>query len=417
MRWLKVITPIGLLALAAVATWQLSNMKPEPAKSEKPATPLVVETKPFVEETVQFHVSSQGTINPRTETTLISQVAGTVLEISPTFVSGGTFKKGDILLRIDPIDYKVAVEQAKAQLAQAEAKLMEEQGKAEAARTDWTQRGRSLKQANDLVLRKPYVQEAKAAVHAAKADLHKAQQYLSRTEIRAPYDGMTKARQVDVGQYVTTGAQLGDTFATDYAEIRLPIKRSDMPYLDLPQYGQSEFQGPKVILTSIHNPDHEWQAVITRQEAVVDTKTRMHYLVARIKDPYSLSATAKQESQQVPLPIGSFVKATITGVAAENVIKIPRHLLINRQQVLVIDQDDTLRIRPVKLIREQRASAFIKNNFSEGDRLCLTAIPNPIPGLQVSITDSEQQSTVAIKSTQTSANKETSSNLTPSSEG
>ncbi|MGI0117299.1 efflux RND transporter periplasmic adaptor subunit [Zooshikella sp. RANM57] len=415
MRWLKVITPIGLLALASAATWQLSNMKPEPAKSEKPVTPLVVETKPLTEETVQFRVTSQGTINPRTETTLISQVAGTVLEISPAFVSGGTFKKGDILLRIDAIDYQVAVEQAKAQLAQAEAKLMEEQGKAEAARTDWTQRGRSLKQANDLVLRKPYVQEAKAAVHAAKADLHKAQQYLARTEIRAPYDGMTKARQVDVGQYVTTGTQLGDTFATDYAEVRLPVKRSDMPYLNLPDFGQSEFKGPKVTLVSNHNPDHQWQAVIIRQEAVVDTKTRMHYLVARIKDPYSL--TSAKPKAQAPLPIGSFVKATITGITAENVIKIPRHLLINRQQLLVIDKNDTLRIHPVKLIREQRASAFIKNNFTEGDRLCLTAIPNPIPGLQVSITKTDQQSTVAIKSTQTSANKKSATTPAHSSEG
>ena len=51
--------------------------------------------------------------------------------------------------------------------------------------------------------------------------------------IRAPYDGLVRQKIADVGQYVNVGSHLATTFAIDIAEVRLPVTRSDLQYLDL----------------------------------------------------------------------------------------------------------------------------------------------------------------------------------------
>lgn len=388
MNWLKVITPIGILAGTLAIGWQLSHTKQAPAKETKPIAKLPVETHEAKATQVQFTINSQGVVKPRTETTLISQVSGTVLTVSPAFVSGGTFNKDDILLRIDPLDYEVAVEQANAQLAQATAKLIEEQGKATTAKQDWLREGRRLNKAGDLVLRKPYILEAKAAVKAAQADLNKAKHYLARTVIRAPYDGMIKTKQVDVGQYVSAGNTLGVAFAIDYAEIRLPIKRSDLAFLALPSYGSSSdlFKGPTVLLSAGANTKHTWQAQITRQEGVIDEKTRMHYLVARVADPYGIQkANVSSINSRTPLHMGTFVKARIEGLSMAGLTPIPRHLLRKNQQLLVVDKGHKLQLRTVQVVREETNVAYLKSGLEIGDQLCLTAIPSPINGSVVMV--------------------------------
>ncbi|MDE1460845.1 efflux RND transporter periplasmic adaptor subunit [Spartinivicinus poritis] len=392
MNWLKVLTPIGILTGALILNWQLSNTEQAPKSAAKPTAKLPVETQSVNPTQIQFTITSQGAVQPRTETTLVSQVSGKVIAIAPAFVSGGTFKAGDTLLKIDPLDYQVAVEQAKAQLAQAKAKLIEEQGKATTAKKDWLREGRHLKQASDLVLRKPYIIEAQAAVKAAQADLTKAKHYLTQTTIHAPYDGMVKTKQVDVGQFVSASNPLGVIFATDYAEVRLPIKRSDLAFLQLPAFGHSQDTGPAVTLSVWNAPSPAtWQARITRQEGVIDEKTRMHYLVARIADPYGLQKNS-ETSKQTPLHLGTFVKAAITGVTMNNLTPIPRHLLRKNQQLLVVDKDNTLQLRKVTVVREGETLAYLQTGLKTGDQLCLTAIPSPINGAAVVVQNNVESS-------------------------
>ncbi|WP_163833683.1 efflux RND transporter periplasmic adaptor subunit [Spartinivicinus ruber] len=405
MNWLKITVPISIIAGALIISWQLSNSKQKPDTEAKPTAKLPVDTRSVTPTQVHFSITSQGTVKPHTETSLISQVSGKVRSVSSAFVSGGTFNKGDTLLTIDPLDYQVAVAQAKATLAQAKAKLTEEQGKAKTAERDWLREGRRLNQASDLALRKPYIIEAQAAVKAAKADLAKAEHYLTQTVIRAPYDGMVKNKQVDVGQFVSAGSNLAVIFATDYAEVRLPIKRSDLAFLQLPEFGNSKTKGPAVTLSAWNAPSPIWQAEITRQEGVIDEKTRMHYLVARVADPYGLQQNS-QKMEQVPLYLGSFVKAQISGITIANLSPIPRHLLRKNQQLLVVDQANTLQLRTVKVVREDADFAYVKSGLQTGDQLCLTAIPSPVSGATVVVNNdsklsANEQPTVASYSEKT----------------
>ena len=67
----------------------------------------------------EFEATARGTVMPRSETELIAEVSGRVIELSQSLVTGGFFKEDDVLLRIDPLDYEIALEQASAQVQRA----------------------------------------------------------------------------------------------------------------------------------------------------------------------------------------------------------------------------------------------------------------------------------------------------------
>ena len=76
----------------------------------------------------------------------------------------------------------------------------EEEADAAVARREWEQLGEGP--GSPLVLREPHIAEAQAAVTAAEAALEKARLDLERTEVRAPFAGRVRHKNIDVGQFV-----------------------------------------------------------------------------------------------------------------------------------------------------------------------------------------------------------------------
>ncbi len=378
-----VVAVVVVLVTAAVVA-VLSKTKPQPPK--KPTNnnlPLVEVVLPTM-ETVQFKVESHGVVQPRTETTLVSEVSGVVQQVSDKFVAGGFFKAGEVLLKLDPTDYQVAVEQAKARLASTEAQYAQEKARAEQAQKEWDLSGRSRNKAPSLALREPFLLEAKANVESAKADLKKAEQKLARTVIRAPYDGMAKSRNSDVGQFVSMGAQLGVIFAIDYAEVRLPLTDQELAFIELPNWGVSTDSNhtADVTLTAEYaGKKREWQAKLIRMEGVVDQSSRVHYVVARITDPYSVF----DAQHQAPLKMGTFVTAQIAGIEEHNVIKLPRDVFRDLDKVLVANVDNELHIRDLEVIRAEADYVYVRHGLETGDKVVLTSIESPVQGMKVRI--------------------------------
>ena len=237
-----------MVAIAGgAAAWMiLSRSEPEARIPEVPL-PLVQVIDVELRD-LTLTVTSQGTVSPRTESELVPEVAGRVIEVSPSFVSGGFFEAGELLLRIDPHDYRQAVVQAGSAVAQAELRLASEQAEADVARREWEELGEGG-EPPPLTLREPQLAEAEAAVAAARAALLNAERNLERTEIRAPFAGRVRQKQVDVGQFVSPGSPLGTVYAVDYAEIRLPLPDEELAFLDLPLVYRGEAakkSGPEV---------------------------------------------------------------------------------------------------------------------------------------------------------------------------
>jgi len=358
----------GIFVLAVFGAIGLGSMKPPPqTRDVSNAAPLVVATtlEAFDED---FRIASQGTVSPLTETVLSAEVSGAIISISPKFISGGVFARGEELMRIDPTNYAAAVDRAEATLTQRQIEF------------DGAEKLRS----QGYRAESEYA-SAVAALATARGDLVNAQRNLQRTSISLPYDGMVRSKDADLGQYVNTGTKLGVTFATNYAEVRLPLTDQDLAFIDLPDAADisqsGSVDGPLVTLSAVQKGQtRSWQARIVRTEGIVDVKSRVTYAVARIADPYKLSTGSAEES---PLPMGTFVAADIAGVQMSNVVRVPRVALRSNNQLMVVDSDNTLRLRNVDVLRSDAEFAYLSSGAVAGDRVSLTTIELPLDGMKV----------------------------------
>lgn len=379
MLWLKISLPIGLIGAAVLAAVALFAARTPAVQKPAPTPTLLVDVAVAQREPVIFAVRSQGVVAPRTRTTIVSEVSGTIVEVSPAFVAGGFFAKGDVLVRIDPRNYQTALKRATAAVAQAKTKVATENALAGYAYKDW-ERLRSLeaadRPASDLTLRKPQLAEAEAGLESAEADLEKATEDLSRTVIRAPYEGMVREKRADIGQFVNTGTPLAETFATDYAEIRLPIPPTDLQYLELAQMATGESL-PATLSADIGGIAHTWTAEIVRTEGVFDADTRVLHLVAQVQNPY--------QSDRAPLRIGTFVGAVIEGTDAGELFVVPRHSLDRGRTLWMVATDMTIRPRDVDVVRADEGFAYVATGLRDGERYTVTPPENPLPGMRVRI--------------------------------
>jgi multidrug efflux system membrane fusion protein len=383
---MKKFVPI-LLVLGAIAVAILMSVfKPEPVKDEVPEAALAVKTQIINRSEVTLSVESQGTVQPRTRTTLISEVSGIVLEVSDSFIVGGSFEAGDILMRIDPTDYEVALQRAKAQLISRTALLEFEKARTAQAKKEWQMTGRPESEAPILALREPYLAEAQANILHAKAEVKQAKLKLKRATIRAPYAGMVSMKSVDIGQYVTTGSPLGETFAIDFVEVRLPLTERDLSQMTTLSFQSADPANTVVLSGSANGRSANWSASVVRSEGVVDELNRSQYVVARVSDPYRLNQSLKGNA--VPLLVGTFVTATLKGKVLSNVFKVPRSALLQGSRVAVVDKMQRMQINSVDVVSSDEGHYYVSKGLKEGAEVIVSAIGTPIEGLKLEVKNS-----------------------------
>ncbi|WP_299003553.1 efflux RND transporter periplasmic adaptor subunit [uncultured Shewanella sp.] len=374
--------PLFILILFILLAFLLNSTKTPPEEKPSVDNIPVVNVIHIRPETMPFHLSSYGTVNPKYKTQLVTEVAGRIIDISDNFVSGGIVKKGEVLAHIEPSDYEADLMQAQASLAQALAALDEEKARGEVAKNDWKDYDSKL--APELGLRIPHLKKEQANVKYAKASLARAERNLERTIIRAPFDGIIKNRNIDLGQYVSLGTNMGELFDTGIAEIRLPITDSELVYLTSVERPNTQVE----ISTQLAGQTHTWQGKIIRSEGVINTDNRMIYLVAEVYDPYLRHASDTHKTQ---LKYGSFVTAKITGRTVENLVKLPRNLVHNNQ-VTLIDKDNKVENRTVNIVRTDLNHVYIKDSLQLEDKVSTTRLYNVENGQTVKIINNKNQS-------------------------
>ena len=376
---LKILLPIIVLIIGMLGAFALVKSREvvQPKPTEVPPPLVRVQSVYFTD--FQLIVPAQGTVAPRTQTTLVSQVAGQIIKVSPAFANGGFFEKGDVLLTIDPRDYEVAVAQAQVQVAQAKLRLAREEEEAAIARDEWKRLGSG--EPTDLVLRKPQIDEARATIAAAEGALMRASLNLERTQIRAPYPGRVRTKNADVGQYVNPGSPLGHIYAIDYAEVRLPVSDEQLAYLDLPfsfRNNPHDNSGPDVRFhATFAGREHIYMGRIVRIEGEIDARSGMIALVGRVDNPYRQRA-----NNTPPLAVGMFVTAEILGHHTENVVVIPRAALRGKNRVLVVTSN-RLYYRTIDILRADAEKVVVKSGLKSGEQLCVSPIDTVVDGMRV----------------------------------
>ena len=377
---MKRLLPVLILALAAAAFTLLLVFQPDPEETAPPRPVTTVEIIGARPGPVRLTVRSQGTVMPRTETTLSAEVSGKVAFVAETFRSGAAFEKGDGLLRLGSEDYRSAIAAREAEVADARLALDRERALAEQAEADWQALGEG--QADPLTLRKPQLKSAEARVKSARAALAKARRDLRRTRLRAPYDGAVLSRSADVGQYVTTREPLGRIHATDMAEIRLPITEHQARLLD-----PDATPAPSVTLRRPGaGGDAARKGRLARMEAAMDPDTRLLHAVAVVSDPF-----APGPGGAPALRRGLFVEAAIEGRRLENAIRLPRRALRAASNVYVATDDGTLGSREVSIVKSDPESVVIDDGLRPGARVAVSPVAYFAEGMPVEVTETEPQ--------------------------
>lgn len=374
MKLLRKSLPLLVLGIGIAIASYIVSSKPPAKRRPMPANELTVEVMALHSQPFTATIATQGVVEPRTTTTLLPRVSGEILTISANFRPGGFFEKGDTLLRIDQRDYQLEIKTAQASLAEAQFNFEQERALAEQAAENWDRLGRS-QAPSDLVLHKPQLARAQAAVDSARAKLQRVELDLARTQIKAPYDGRILEQYVDVGQYVTPGTQLAKLFAIDYVEIRLPISEKQRGMLDLPRLysDQTQPQGEwpaATIHATIGGQQYSWQGRVVRSEGSVDKATRQLFVVVQIDRPYR-----SNQDQRPPLEIGQFVTAEIQGKTLPEVFVLPRSAVQGNGTVMVVDDENRLQRKQLDLLWETADSLLVEDGLSVGERLSVTYIP------------------------------------------
>ncbi|UCX05770.1 efflux RND transporter periplasmic adaptor subunit [Shewanella glacialimarina] len=372
---LRRMTPLFILIVAIGFAQLLMQTQEAPEQKDEAEILTIIDVMTVKQQTVSLNLPSYGVVNPKYKTQLVTEVQGRLQNISAEFVAGGIVKKGDQLALIEPSDYEADLMQAEANVAQATAMLNEEMARGQVAKIEFKDFDNGV--APELGLRIPQLKKEQANVKSSKAALARAQRNLERTIIRAPFDGIIKARHVDLGQYVTLGTNLGELYDTSTAEIRLPLTNNDLAYLESIDNPDTEV----TLSASLAGQNMTWNGNIIRSENVIDEQNRMVYLVAEVIDPYLIKS---KNNKQLPLKYGSFVTAVIKGRTVSGIVQLPRHVLRN-DQVAIVSDDNIIEMRSVNLVRTDIDSVYIKDSFTDGERISMTNVANLSNGQKVKI--------------------------------
>ena len=339
---LRAIVPLAILAGGWIGFKVLSTEQAH--VQHPPPEPRVIRTRVIKLERAdhQSVIRTQGVVRPHNTATLTPQVSGKVAVVSESLHDGAFFAEGDVLLELDDDDFETEVLSAEAQLARAEALLSQEEAKAKQARLNWEDLGYT-EEPNELVLRLPQLREAKANREAAQAALDRSQRDLSRTKIRAPFDGRVLQREVAVGQSVTPGTALASVYMTVFVEVRLPIAARQQPFVTLPQDRSDPPVEVELSDALTETSNTTWKGSIVGTEGALDESSRELFAIARINDPFSRQQP--EGGRKPPLRIGQPVHAAISGKVLENVLEIPRSAVRKLNRIYIVDEETKLLTR------------------------------------------------------------------------
>jgi RND family efflux transporter MFP subunit len=373
----KPMAVIGLAILISIALFSTKpRLEPKTIEVSLPSVSIITAKT----EQLTLTVNAQGSVVPRTESNIIPEVNGRITWISPAFVVGGYIEEGEILLRIDDADYRDADAHARAALIKTT--VDEELALSELSRLKKLLQ-KKLASQSQVDEAKRTAQVAKASLMDSKTTLRQTARDLKRTQLLAPFSGRIRSAEADVGQFVSRGELIGSVYATDSVEVRLPIIDSQLAYLDIPLGSggnlTEEQQANVIIHGEYAGQTYQWKGKLVRTEAELDSDSRMLYGVVRVNNELS----ENQSNNQPPLMVGMFVNAEITGRVVNNIVRIPRSALYENSRLLILDENDQLAFRAVKVLRIEQDSILINEGLQGGERICVSEVPFAVEGVKV----------------------------------
>ncbi|PQO47027.1 efflux RND transporter periplasmic adaptor subunit [Blastopirellula marina] len=334
----RIAIPCVILAAGWFGFVKLAEQIKKPPEPQGKKFQLRSRVEPLEVVDYPVVVKTHAVVQPHNLVTLNAQVSGQVAKVSPSFEVGAYFSEGDVLVEIDPRDYETALSIAKSQLVAAESELklakVVEDRKLRLVESNAVSQG-------EVDAASATREQAEANVALAKTQVEQAELALERTKVIAPFDGRVKSNMIGIGQLAGSNSPLGEIFAVDYVEVRLPISGEQREFLNLPEFSDD----PPIdveLRDSISQSDVVWRGKIVRTEGVLDEDSRDLFAIARVDDPFG------RKSSGPPLRISQPVIASIEGTVLRDVIALPRPAVRQLNNIVLVDQSE-LTLLPMKI--------------------------------------------------------------------
>ena len=415
VKWIKKLLPLLIISCGIAVFFLLISMRQEPERIEQNYIGPLVEVIDAPPQKIRITVDGEGTVRPDAQISVVPQISGTIIWKNNSFKSGGSFSKGDTLCSVDPRDYRLAVRQSEAEVAQAEYRYELAKQESALAKKEWQNIHGDKKTPSDLALQIPQLKASAATLSAAQARLEEATLRLERTSLRAPFYGRVRNVQADVGQQINAGQPIAQIYSIERAEIVVPIPDKDLAWFTLPlpkglpekKHSNRNFvsdlgeekrssslsygdEGAEALIEGVFAGSHSvWSGRVTRTEGEIDPQSRMARVIVEVDNPYG-----NIDSGGPPLMVGMFVNVAITGRYLDDVRIVPRGAIRQGPQedvIWICDTDNRLRFRSVELIRRIDNEMLINVEMNPNERVIVSQISGATDGMTVRISAVEKE--------------------------
>ncbi len=407
-RMLRILLPIALLLAGGLGAWGLVLLRPRVEAAPPAERVWTVEVVRVQPGDIRPTLRRFGRLVAARELELKAAVGGRVLWVAPSFVEGGRVEAGELLVRLDPLAYRLRLDQLAAEREQAaialrelEAELRSERRllalveervalaereverqerlvgrgvappkSVDAARRELiaqrTAREQSLRRIELLELR---LERQRAVIARLDAEIRKAERDLADTELRAPFAGIVLEARIAEGRELRPGEPVGRLAAKDRLEIAFSVSDAE--------FGRLWREG--LI-------GRELVAVWRTGESRFRLRARVARLQGRIRAESAgvgLFARIEADLADVPIRPGAFLELELPDVLYREAVRLPASALFEGDTVFVVDAEGRLQARKVRLLARDGGDVILRGELRAGERVVVTRLAEIGPGLRV----------------------------------
>ncbi len=381
MKMKKIINtwliPVVVIVASLGIAKMMINQREQPTRSEQDSVTPLVQVLTVKSHEVTPVLEAFGEVRAHREVQIQAQVSGITTVIDDRLIVGGIFKSGEELMRIQPIDFELAVDQREADLALARMQHELELGRQEVAKREWQLLGDKQPveaSRKRLALRVPQLRQAEIALTAAESALQRAQLDLDRTIIRSPFNASVLSENAEKGQLITATGNICRLVCTDDYYVITSLPQNMARHIrTLEDHGIAA-------KARIHTPGSGMrEGTVIRFLSDLESNSRMARVVVEVKDPLALEdANTGREK----LFLGSFVKLEIELPTLQDAIRVPR-TYVRPGDTVWVWKDEQLEIRNLAIRHRESEDLIITKGLVDGDQVITSSLPVATPGMRV----------------------------------
>lgn len=382
-----VILPIAIIGGGVYCAMYLKDSGPKAERRERKHNAPMVDVAKLTPTDHTIVVHAMGTVIPSRKISLYPQVIGQIIEMDQRLEPGGHFQTGQIMLKIDPDDYQLAVDQKQAEVDQVQANYRIEEGQQAIAKQEFELLGQDVSETDrDLILRKPQLQTMAAKLKIAQAQLKQSKLDLKRTTIHAPFNAMVLERNVNVGSHITTGSALSQLVGIDTYWVQVSVPVDQLKWITIPSSQNEIGSSVRIYNEAAWGQKAFRTGHVVRLSGTLEEAGRMAQLIVAVNDPLALDSDI---SNKPSLIIDSYVRVEIQGTKLQNVFRVARTAL-QHDDTLHLYVDGQLDIRHVDIVHRAPKHVIIREGLSANEMLITSDISAPVAQMPLRTESSNQ---------------------------